>query len=156
VFISDRVKELGISESALLFWNKNLNKSGYKRYDWFVSTNDKAYSDAQVGLGQLGLGESGFQIIGKAYIPYNRKGGITNCKVVLSIDYAYDRHLMEECLKHELGHCLGLMDDMGSPKAVDLNSIMSDPVAWKGVLTRYDYELLIMKRFGFTLPNYVF
>lgn len=81
---------------------------------------------------------------GIAYIDFSRVDGlILGCEVVLSSDIAYDDQTLLETAKHEIGHCLGLADD---PHSLDLNSIMSSPIGYRGQVTAGDCAL-VLERF---------
>jgi hypothetical protein len=78
--------------------------------------------------------------IGVAYLDFSRVDGlIFGCEIVISSDIADDYETALEVTKHELGHCLGLADD---PRSLDLNSIMSSPLVWRGEVTEKDLEIV--------------
>jgi hypothetical protein len=70
-------------------------------------------------------------------------GEILGSEVVLSEDLAYDRETMRVAARHGLGHGgLGLADDAGPPKTVDLRSIMASPMDVLGEVTEKDLQII--------------
>ena len=79
--------------------------------------------------------------LGIAYLDYSRFDGlVTWCEIVISSDIAYHESTVLEVTKHELGHCLALDDD---PRSLDLNSIMSSPLVWRGEVTPRDKAIVL-------------
>ena len=79
--------------------------------------------------------------LGNADVEYSRYDGlITSCQITISSDIAYNEETSFEVAKHEAGHCLGLDDD---PNSLDLNSIMSSPLLYRGEATSHDCDLVI-------------
>lgn len=68
---------------------------------------------------------------------------VVRCQIVLNVDLAYDEPTMELAVAHGVGHCLGLDDDPGPPRTVDLRSIMAKPADPLGELTDHDFDLLL-------------
>lgn len=65
---------------------------------------------------------------------------ITKCTVTVSNSIAYHAPTVRTTIEHELGHCLGLLDD---PNSVELESVMSSSPANGYDLTAHDREALV-------------
>jgi hypothetical protein len=78
--------------------------------------------------------------LGIAYADYSGYDGlITGCEIIILDAILDDYETALGVVKHELGHCLGLADD---PHSLDLNSIMSSPLMWRGEVTEKDLEIV--------------
>lgn len=66
-------------------------------------------------------------------------GVISDCDITISSDVAYHGPTVYQVLLHEMGHCIGLGDDVYS---IDLNSVMSYKLLIGGEATLHDVSLI--------------
>lgn len=117
---------------AVRWWNAQVG------FEAFVSVT----VDADVVVNIVPLGAA-IQLADVTTVHYDKAtGAVQSCLVELNADLAYHEATMRQALRHGLGHCLGLDDDPGIDRTVDLRSIMSDPLDPLGRLTLDDRERL--------------
>ena len=125
------------TDTAVTWWNEQIGEQVF-----FLSpyVTDFSVRRGYVPPGDYDPESTTGGVAGIARLEYSEDGLITSCDITVSIDISYSWQTMVEVIKHELGHCLGLDDD---PYSLDLNSIMSDPMVWRGEVTELDRELVL-------------
>lgn len=117
------------SEEVAQWWNEQCGA------ELFHLTG--ATPDVQIEVGFV----AGEDTLGDALVDFDLfDGRIARCVITVSSDIAYHEATAIEVAKHEAGHCLGLDDD---PSSLDLNSIMSDPLLYRGEVTPGDCDLVV-------------
>jgi hypothetical protein len=136
VGVSSSVEMWPYTLSAAQWWNQQVREVVF---DFPTSTPDVMVYSGYVPAGDFDVETATGGAAGFADIQYSLWDGlITSCEITVSSDIS-DAHSVVEVTKHELGHCLGLDDD---PDSLDLNSIMSSPMPWRGELTEGDLALV--------------
>jgi hypothetical protein len=153
IHASDGTKAEWVTEAAN-WWNKALSKDGTPRVVFMVEAGYRSvpvYSDHYI------LPESrvvdgyndwwdpatleGAHPLGRCTSKIDdRTGHIIESMIELSYHLAWHDRTMVQILKNEMGHLLGLKDDVFSR---DLNSVMSEKLLWNGQLTQGDFDRLL-------------
>jgi hypothetical protein len=128
-------------EDVSAWWNSTMARDGVERDVLFF---DDQAPEISVSFGLVPITgeelENETGPLGIAYLDYTVDGAIFNCEIVISSDIQDSESTVEEVLRHESGHCLGLADD---PDSIDLNSVMADPYLEGGELYQGDWEVLV-------------
>jgi hypothetical protein len=103
---------------AVLTWNSWM---GCKVFDVIPASGDVSMSfGITPSLDTLDGFEDTF---GMAMLQLDENNQVQYCEITISLGIAYHSDTVLITMEHELGHCLGFLDD---PDSVDLQSIMSE------------------------------
>lgn len=126
-------------EQAVDWWNTVARRDGFVRA-WF-DFEDECYADDLCLVVSTGYtGDSDAEDEFGIFTFTLQDSRFVAGDIVVSSDITYDADTVLAVLKHEMGHSLGLADDVYS---LDLNSIMCSPLLISGRVTDNDWHLLV-------------